>query len=77
MPFQEVYDEVASKTCLGYIPSSEEIAGAAPGLGTSFTVVFPLADEAGPAPSRRSTGLPLRCCSSTTTTRSDGSPLGP
>jgi NAD(P)-dependent dehydrogenase (short-subunit alcohol dehydrogenase family) len=28
VPFQEVYDEVASQTCLGYIPSSEEIAGA-------------------------------------------------
>jgi NAD(P)-dependent dehydrogenase (short-subunit alcohol dehydrogenase family) len=26
--FQEVYDEVASQTCLGYLPSSEEIAGA-------------------------------------------------
>ena len=26
--FQEVYDEVASETCLGYLPSSEEIAGA-------------------------------------------------
>jgi NAD(P)-dependent dehydrogenase (short-subunit alcohol dehydrogenase family) len=25
--FQEVYDEVASETCLGYLPSSEEIAG--------------------------------------------------
>ena len=26
--FQEVYDEVAAETCLGYLPSSEEIAGA-------------------------------------------------
>jgi len=26
--FEEVYDEVASQTCLKYIPSSEEIAGA-------------------------------------------------
>jgi NAD(P)-dependent dehydrogenase (short-subunit alcohol dehydrogenase family) len=26
--FDEVYDEVASQTCLGYLPSSEEIAGA-------------------------------------------------
>lgn len=26
--FQEVYDEVAKDTCLGYLPSSEEIAGA-------------------------------------------------
>ncbi len=25
--FQEVYDEVASETCLGYLPHSEEIAG--------------------------------------------------
>lgn len=25
--FQEVYDEVASETCLGYLPTSEEIAG--------------------------------------------------
>jgi len=25
--FQEVYDEVAAETCLGYLPSSEEIAG--------------------------------------------------
>ena len=25
--FQEVYDEVAEETCLGYLPSSEEIAG--------------------------------------------------
>src|SRR3954465_601362 len=25
--FQEVYDEVASQTCLGYLPHSEEIAG--------------------------------------------------
>ena len=25
--FQEVYDEVASETCLGYLPDSEEIAG--------------------------------------------------
>ncbi len=27
--FQEVYDEVASETCLGYLPHSEEIAGTA------------------------------------------------
>jgi NAD(P)-dependent dehydrogenase (short-subunit alcohol dehydrogenase family) len=27
--FQEVYDEVASETCLGYLPGSEEIAGTA------------------------------------------------
>jgi NAD(P)-dependent dehydrogenase (short-subunit alcohol dehydrogenase family) len=27
IPFQEVYDEVASETCLGYLPHSEEIAG--------------------------------------------------
>ena len=27
--FQEVYDEVASETCLGYLPNSEEIAGTA------------------------------------------------
>lgn len=27
--FQEVYDEVASETCLGYLPDSEEIAGTA------------------------------------------------
>ena len=27
--FQEVYDEVASETCLGYLPHSSEIAGAA------------------------------------------------
>jgi NAD(P)-dependent dehydrogenase (short-subunit alcohol dehydrogenase family) len=27
--FQEVYDEVASDTCLGYLPDSEEIAGTA------------------------------------------------
>jgi NAD(P)-dependent dehydrogenase (short-subunit alcohol dehydrogenase family) len=26
--FQEVYDEIAGTTCLGYLPSSEEIAGA-------------------------------------------------
>lgn len=26
--FQEVYDEVAAETCLGYLPSSAEIAGA-------------------------------------------------
>lgn len=26
--FQEVYDEIAAQTCLGYLPSSEEIAGA-------------------------------------------------
>lgn len=26
--FQEVYDEIAGQTCLGYLPSSEEIAGA-------------------------------------------------
>ena len=25
--FQEVYDEIASETCLGYLPPSEEIAG--------------------------------------------------
>jgi NAD(P)-dependent dehydrogenase (short-subunit alcohol dehydrogenase family) len=25
--FQEVYDEVAAETCLGYLPTSEEIAG--------------------------------------------------
>ncbi len=25
--FQEVYDELAAETCLGYLPSSEEIAG--------------------------------------------------
>jgi NAD(P)-dependent dehydrogenase (short-subunit alcohol dehydrogenase family) len=25
--FQEVYDEVADETCLGYLPTSEEIAG--------------------------------------------------
>jgi NAD(P)-dependent dehydrogenase (short-subunit alcohol dehydrogenase family) len=35
--FQEVYDEVASETCLGYLPSSEEIAG---------TVVFFASDLA-------------------------------
>ena len=29
IPFQEVYDEVASDTCLGYLPHSEEIAGTA------------------------------------------------
>ncbi|QXC63031.1 SDR family oxidoreductase [Aquihabitans sp. G128] len=29
IPFQEVYDEVASETCLGYLPHSEEIAGTA------------------------------------------------
>ncbi len=29
IPFQEVYDEVASETCLGYLPDSEEIAGTA------------------------------------------------
>ncbi len=27
VPFQEVYDEVASETCLGYLPHSSEIAG--------------------------------------------------
>ena len=27
--FQEVYDEVAAETCLGYLPHSEEIAGTA------------------------------------------------
>ncbi len=26
--FQQVYDEIAGQTCLGYLPSSEEIAGA-------------------------------------------------
>jgi NAD(P)-dependent dehydrogenase (short-subunit alcohol dehydrogenase family) len=39
--FQEVYDEVASETCLGYLPSSEEIAGAvvffASGLAKAVT----------------------------------------
>ena len=29
VPFQEVYDEVASETCLRYLPTSEEIAGTA------------------------------------------------
>lgn len=29
IPFQEVYDEVASDTCLRYLPHSEEIAGTA------------------------------------------------
>ena len=29
IPFQEVYDEVADETCLGYLPHSEEIAGTA------------------------------------------------
>lgn len=29
IPFQEVYDEVADQTCLGYLPHSEEIAGTA------------------------------------------------
>ena len=29
VPFQEVYDEVASETCLKYLPHSEEIAGTA------------------------------------------------
>lgn len=27
VPFQQVYDEVASETCLGYLPDSAEIAG--------------------------------------------------
>ncbi len=27
VPFQEIYDEVASETCLGYLPDSSEIAG--------------------------------------------------
>lgn len=27
VPFQEIYDEVASETCLGYLPHSSEIAG--------------------------------------------------
>ena len=27
VPFQQVYDEVAAETCLGYLPDSAEISG--------------------------------------------------